>query len=109
MASESEIPEFPFFTVSAPTAAFGCSRDKYLSKQEGSQVSRLLPLEVRAFEKLFYEGGRLSDVGFKFKEEFRTNGPATLRALMCSFDCSHEGKTGTVALALHHWCEQVAA
>lgn len=103
-----EIPPFPFFEVDDVTAAFGADRDKYLSRQEGSRVERLLQNEAEVFANLFYKGGRLSDYGLRFKPEYREEGFKTLRALMCSFAPSHQAKTGTVALALHHWCEPVS-
>lgn len=106
MANDT-LPEYPFFEVDEPTAVFGCEADKYLSRSEGSRVSRLLPKEAKAFSALFFSGGKLSDHGLQFKEPYRAQGYATLRGLMCSFAPPHESKEGTVALALHHWCEPV--
>jgi hypothetical protein len=105
--AEDSLPAYPFFEVDGPTAVFGCDADKYLSRSEGSRVSRLLPKEAKAFSALFFSGGKLSDHGLQFKHEYREKGYSTLRGLMCSYAPPHESKEGTVALALHHWCEPI--
>ena len=107
MATDNEIPDFPFFTVDGPTAVFGCQEDQYLDRREGSRVRCLLRDEAEAFSQLFYVGGKLEDHGFTFKPEYRSEGYSTLSALMRSFSPSHEAKEGTVALAIHHWCDRV--
>ena len=105
-AADQTIPNFPFFEVDGPTAVFGCERTRYLSRDEGYRVSALLRDEADAFSQLFYRGGRLSDHGFKLKPEYAETGMATIRGLMSSFAPPHESKEGTVALAIHHWCDR---
>jgi len=103
------LPDFPFFEVDAPTAAFGADEAAYLDSRTGSEVARRLTTEAKVFSSLFFVGGKLSDFGLRFKEPYRETGHNTLRALMCSFAPSHEAKEGTVALALHRWCEPIPA
>lgn len=109
MATDAGIPDFPFFRASDPEVAFGCGQERYLSRAEGKRVSRLLPKETEAFSALFFTGGKLSDHGLRWKPECKDGGFVTLAALMKSFGPSHEAKEGTVALALHHWCEPIPA
>jgi hypothetical protein len=109
----TQIPEYPFWQADEAEATFGANRRRYavLSNGEADAVARQLRDEERAFHSLFFNGGRLADHGFQWKPEIaRDNKPyLTLRALMCSFDPSHEVKTATVALALHHWCDRIPA
>lgn len=102
------LPDFPFFKVDGPTAVFGCDQSHYLSRSEGTRVARLLRKETDVFSALFFSGGSLAQHGLRWKEPYREHGMATLRGLMCSFAPPHESKEGTVALALHHWCEPIA-
>ncbi|RDC59757.1 hypothetical protein HME9302_00952 [Alteripontixanthobacter maritimus] len=106
---DREIPDYPFFEVDGLTAAFGADRSVYLSKSEGSAVARRLPDKAEIFSRLFYVGGTLAEHSLRFRPEIARKGHATLKALMVSFEPSHEAKKGTVALALHHWCEPIVA
>jgi hypothetical protein len=106
------IPEYPFWQADELAAVFGADALKYaaLTKQDANAVSRLLRNEERIFSDLFFNGGSLAQHGLRWKPEIAEQKPhLTLRALMCSFEPSHEVKTATVALALHHWCEPVEA
>lgn len=107
-----ELPEYPFWQAGDVEAAFGAGRHRYatLSKEEATQVSRLLRAQAQAFTMLFFRGGRLADHNLQWKPEIAkdTAPHLTLHALMCSFECSHEVKEATVALALHHWCEPIS-
>lgn len=107
MADADPLPEFPFFVATDPEVAFGAADERYLSRAEGKRVASLLRTEAGVFSTLFFSGGRLSDHGLQFKAEYREHGFKSLVSLMKSFIPSHEAKEGTVALALHHWCEPV--
>ena len=107
MANDAPLPDYPFFEVDDATTVFGCKAGQYLSRGDGSRVARQLRRERDIFSALFFSGGRLEDHGIRFKPEYCGKGFRTIVALMKSFQPSHEAKEGTVALALHHWCEPI--
>jgi len=110
VATNDNLPAFPFFEISDVEAAFGCDSARYVgTKGEGSTLERQLREESKAANGLFFNGGTLEQYGFKVRDELdRAKVYQTIGGLLRSFDCSHEQKAGTVALAIHRWCDRVA-
>lgn len=111
---ESDLLEFPLFEVNDAEAGFGCSIGRYVGagyedgKVIGSGLRRKLRREAEVAGDLFFSGGKLADHGLRVREELdATTVHRALSALLKSFQPSHEGKMGTVALAIHHWCEEI--
>ena len=94
------IPEFTDLDI-----AFGASEKAYCSKDEGCKLEKEFRKEADAASKLFFNGGTLEQHGLTFKDEVdRTKAMRALKALMCSFEPSHEAKIGTIARYLNSWC-----
>lgn len=118
MASSAEtvIPEYPLFEVDEPEVVFGAHVSRYFggpswdgAKAPSVELSYQLRDEVKAFEKLFFEGGKLADVGRQIKPDLDTaTVMRALRALAASWGVSHQQKEATVALAIHHWTEPLS-
>jgi hypothetical protein len=116
MATEptTDIPEFPLFDVDDAELAFGADVSRYYGPRgwdAGKSVGRiadLLPAEARAFAGLFYNGGGLESHGFRCKPDLVSEKVSrALSALMRSRSVSHQQKEGTLALAIHRWCEPI--
>jgi hypothetical protein len=106
--SMADLPDFPLFEVSDADRAFGCHLGRYVGKRKGAELSRALQSQSRVAQKLFFDGGVLADHGLRVRDGLDvTQVHRAIGALLKSFATSHEGKIGTVALALHHWCEPV--
>lgn len=109
-----ELPDFPLFEIDDVEAAWGCKADRYVGcgryengKRIGSRIERLLRDEREAAAALFYRGGRLTDHGFVVKPDLDpTAAHRAIGSLLRSFAPSHEEKMGTVALAIHRWCDR---
>jgi hypothetical protein len=96
------VPEFDDLA-----AAFGAPASAFLSRQEGSEFERRYRKEAAAAKSLFFKGGRLSEHGLKLKDGIDSiKAHKAIRALLCSFEPSHEAKIGTVAKYLHEWCDE---
>lgn len=109
-----DLPEFPLFDVSDMEMAFGCDLSRYVGKgyddgkSKGCALERALPFEADVAQNLFNVGGTLRDFGLRAREGFdEVKIVRAVKALLTSFGPSHQGKIGTIALALHHWCERV--
>lgn len=98
-----DVPDFDGLTIS-----LGASREHYLSREKLGDwygLSDKTPFH-KAASSLFYKGGKLSDHGLTIKAGLNSaKVHGALRALLCSFDPSHEIKIGTVAVALANWCD----
>lgn len=102
-------PEFPVPEFTQLSVMLGASRDKYLAQEKLGQVfySGRHPM-CDVAHKLFFEGGRIEDFGIRFRPGIdRPKAFAAIRALLCSFEPSHEIKIGTVGLALSQWTEPI--
>jgi hypothetical protein len=107
-AANAKIPAYPYWQADAADASFGADLSRYVKRDEAYAIERNLHREAGVCSALFFSGGRLADHGLRWRPEIARQRPMqTLRALLCSFAPSHEAKTATVALALHHWCEPI--
>jgi|GEM_PF-5230466 len=84
-------------------AAFGAKRSDYPPMASIPEFQDRKTYED-IFQTLFFSGGKLDDFGLSIKPGLdRGQVMTAIRALMCSFDPSHEHKASTVAWALHSW------
>jgi hypothetical protein len=112
-----QIPTFPLFDVDDAEVAFGANASRYYGsrawdagKVDSCAISRALRKEEKIVSALFFNGGKLSDHGREYRPDIdQAKAHRAVRALMGSWDVSHEQKTATVALAIHHWTRPLAS
>jgi hypothetical protein len=110
MSEGQTIPNFPVPDFSDADAAFGADAKHYLPKAAiPADFYGMRHHYCKVAQKLFFEGGKLSDHGLRFKDGIdHQKAMRALRALLCSFAPKHEIKIGTVGVALVNWCEEVS-
>lgn len=94
--------QFPDFD--GLSAAFGAERRDYPKWEDIPEKFRRRNPHGEVFSALFFNGGKLADHGLTMKAGLDAGQVMrAIKALMSSFDPSHELKEATVAWALSEW------
>jgi len=107
----SQPPPFPVPDFDGPTVVFGADNGAYLTREQlgdwyGCYGANSRTPYHKAVEGLLFQGGKLGDYGLAVKPDLdRVKVMSAIRGLMGSFAPKHEIKVGTVAWALHEWCD----
>jgi hypothetical protein len=92
------VPEF-----SDAQLAFGAKAESYFPRRDLPEVPRKFTSEAM---RLFYEGGKYPEFG---ADVDAAKAKRAIRALLSSFQPSHEAKEATVGYALWVWSPEAAA
>lgn len=99
------IPEFDDVEI-----AFGAPGYAYATRDEIGDLYGLMQSNpfCKAASGLFFQGGKLSDYGLKWKDGVdEAKGMRAVQALLSSWAPKHEIKEGTVALMLSEHCDLI--
>src|SRR5687768_10903164 len=114
---EIDLPEYPLFDVSDIEAEMGADGHRYAgprgwdaAKGPCNEISRALRAETDAYHAIFYSGKSLEEAGYRVRSDLdETKVQRAFSALLRSWDVSEQQKCGTMALAIHRWCEPIPA
>lgn len=96
-AVKNGVQFWPIPKTSKPEAVFGLGEDAYFNRRALPEVPREF---TKVVDSLFFEGGALPPLADGVDRKEAT---ARMRAMLSSFEPSHEAKTATAAYALWVW------